>query len=41
MKKVEEKATTEAEQKAKVEAEVAKLQEKIKLLESECIQSIG
>uniref|UniRef100_A0A2N9GKP0 Uncharacterized protein n=1 Tax=Fagus sylvatica TaxID=28930 RepID=A0A2N9GKP0_FAGSY len=40
MKEVEDRAKTEAEQKAKMQAEVAQLQEKIKLLEAECIQSI-
>ena len=41
MKDVEEKAKSEAEQKEKAEAEVAELKEKIRLLEAECIKSIG
>jgi nicotinate-nucleotide pyrophosphorylase len=41
MKEAEEQARTEAKQKAKMEAEVADLQEKVRLLEAECIQSIG
>jgi hypothetical protein len=41
MKEVEERAKTEVEQKAKMEAEVAQLQEKVRLLEAKCIQSIG
>jgi hypothetical protein len=41
MKEAEERVKTEAEQKAKMEAEVAQLQEKVRLLEAECIQSIG
>jgi vacuolar-type H+-ATPase subunit I/STV1 len=41
MKDAEEKAKTKAEQKAKFEAEVLELKEKVRLLEAECIQSIG
>jgi hypothetical protein len=41
MKDAEEKARAEAELKAKMEAKVVKLQGKVRLLESECIQSIG
>uniref|UniRef100_A0A2N9IWY1 Uncharacterized protein n=1 Tax=Fagus sylvatica TaxID=28930 RepID=A0A2N9IWY1_FAGSY len=41
MKDAEEKARTEAEQKAKFEAEVFELKERVKLLEAECIQSIS
>ena len=41
MKDAEEKARTEAELKAKLEAEVTELHEKVRLLKSECIQSIG
>jgi hypothetical protein len=41
MKDAEEKARTEAEQKAKFEAEVAELKEKVRLLEAECVKSIG
>ena len=41
MKDAEEKARTEADLKAKMEAEVVELQEKVRLLEAECIQSIG
>ena len=41
MKDAEEKARTEADLKAKVEAEVVELQEKVRLLEAECIQSIS
>jgi hypothetical protein len=37
MKEAEEQARTEAEQKAKMAAEVAELQEKVRLLEAECI----
>jgi hypothetical protein len=41
MKEVEEKTRIEFEQRAKVEAELIQLQEKIKNLEAECIRSIG
>jgi hypothetical protein len=41
MKDAEEKARADAELKAKMEAEVIKLQGKVKLLKSDCIQSIG
>jgi hypothetical protein len=41
MKEAEERVKTEAEQKAKIEAEVAQLHEKVRLFEAECIQSIG
>ena len=41
MKDAEEKARTEADLKAKFEAEVVELKEKVRLLEAECIQSIG
>jgi hypothetical protein len=41
MKEVEERARTEAEQKAKMEAKVIQLLEKVRNLEAECIQSIG
>uniref|UniRef100_A0A2N9EQ94 Uncharacterized protein n=1 Tax=Fagus sylvatica TaxID=28930 RepID=A0A2N9EQ94_FAGSY len=41
MKDAEEKARAEAELKAKMEAKVVKLQGKVRLLESECIQSIS
>ena len=37
MKEAEEKARTEFKQRAKVEAELVQLQEKIKSLEAECI----
>ena len=40
MKDAEEKARTESKQRAKVEAELDQLREKVKLLESECIRSI-
>uniref|UniRef100_A0A2N9G866 Uncharacterized protein n=1 Tax=Fagus sylvatica TaxID=28930 RepID=A0A2N9G866_FAGSY len=41
MKDAEEKARTETEQRAKAEAELGKLQERVRLLESECLRSIG
>ena len=41
MKDAEEKARTQFEQRAKVEAELDQLKEKVKLLKSECICSIG
>jgi Fic family protein len=41
MKEAEGRAKIEAKQKAKMEAEVAQLQEKVKLFEAKCIQSIG
>uniref|UniRef100_A0A2N9HBU5 Uncharacterized protein n=1 Tax=Fagus sylvatica TaxID=28930 RepID=A0A2N9HBU5_FAGSY len=41
MKDAEEKARTEAKQKAKAEAKAADLKEKVKLLEVECVKSIG
>ena len=41
IKDAEEKARTEADLKAKFEAEVVELKEKVRLLEAECIQSIG
>ncbi len=41
MKEAEERARTEAEQKAKIEVEVIQLQEKVKTFEAECIRSIG
>uniref|UniRef100_A0A2N9EIM2 Uncharacterized protein n=1 Tax=Fagus sylvatica TaxID=28930 RepID=A0A2N9EIM2_FAGSY len=41
MKNAEEKARTESEQRARVEAELVQLKEKVKLLESKCVRSIG
>jgi hypothetical protein len=41
MKAAKERARTEAEQKAKMEAELTQLQEKVRNLKAECIQSIG
>ncbi len=41
MKDAEEKASAEAELRSKKETEVAELQDKVRLLESKCIQSIG
>ena len=41
IKDAKEKARTEAELKAKMEAEVVELKEKVRLLEAECIKSIG
>uniref|UniRef100_A0A2N9IAX9 Uncharacterized protein n=1 Tax=Fagus sylvatica TaxID=28930 RepID=A0A2N9IAX9_FAGSY len=41
MKDAEEKARTESEQRAKAEAELDQLKEKVTLLESECLRSIG
>jgi hypothetical protein len=41
MKVAEEKARTEPEQRAKVEAELIQMQEKVKNLEAKCICSIG
>ena len=41
MKDAKEKARTEAELKAKMEAEVVNLKEKVRLLEAKCIKSIG
>jgi hypothetical protein len=41
LKDAEEKARIEAEQKAKAKAEAVELNEKVKLLEAECLRSIG
>jgi hypothetical protein len=41
MKAAKERARTEAEQKVKMEVELTQLQEKVRKLEAECIQSIG
>jgi vacuolar-type H+-ATPase subunit I/STV1 len=41
MKDAEERARIEADLKAKFEAEVVELKEKVRLLEAECIQSIS
>ena len=41
MKDAEEEARTEAELKAKMEAKVVELREKVRLFETECIQSIA
>jgi hypothetical protein len=41
MKDAEEKARTETKQRAKAEAELGKLQERVRLLESKCLCSIG
>ena len=41
MKDAEEKARTESDQKAKAEAELEQLKEKVNLLESKCVRSIG
>ena len=41
MKDAKEKARVKAELKSKSEAEVAELKEKVRLLEAECVKSIG
>ena len=41
MKVAKEKARTESKQRAKIEAELIQLQEKVKNLEAECVRSIG
>ena len=41
MKDAEEKVRIESKQRARVEAELVQLKEKVKLLESECVLSIG
>jgi hypothetical protein len=41
MKEAEERARTESEHRAKMDVELTQLKEKVRKLETECIQSIG